>query len=110
MRRRRRRTTEAESLDWDRMPSVPLVRPDVSPESGEDYWVDLEKSIESTGEVKKKAPRIDQNLKSKLKEEVVSPYTQNWILRVFVVVLVLVILVGIFGGEDTVPIISIPDL
>lgn len=59
---------------------------------------------------KKKRKQIDVNLKNKLREEVVSPYTQNWILRVSVVIFVLVVLVRLFGGLDTVPIISIPDL
>lgn len=111
----RRRQTEEEDLDWDNLPSVPLVRSDASPESGEDYWMELdnvnksdkEKEGENKPEERKK---IDDEMKERLKQEVVSPYTQNWILRVVIVVAVLIVLVAIFGGAENTPIISVPDL
>lgn len=59
---------------------------------------------------KKRKKKIDASLRNKLKKEVVSPYTQNWILWVAAVVLVLVVLTWLFGGEETVPIIRVPDL
>lgn len=114
--RRRRRRREEESLDWDAMESIPLVRPDASPESGEDYWVDVdmvrlqEPGLGKGGKVKRKGKKIDEGLKDKLKEEVVSPWKDNWILRVGIVVVILVLLVWVFGGEESVPIIKVPDL
>lgn len=112
----RRRQAEEEDLDWDNLPSVPLVRPDASPESGEDYWMDLEnannegekKEGEVKPEVRKK--KIDDEMKERLKQEVISPYTQNWILRVVIVIAVLIAAVAIFGGAENTPIISVPDL
>lgn len=112
LRRRRRRDTDP--IDWDSMTSVPLVRPEARPESGEDYWWELDKSVKlgdpDLGNKPRKKREIDPNLKTKLRDEVVSPYTQNWILRVALLVLVLVVAVWVFGGEDTVPIIKVPDL
>lgn len=114
LRKRRRRREVDDPLDWDKLPSVPLVRADASPESGEDYWVALDETAkvveEGSGKGKSEKEGIDEGLKQRLKEEVVSPYTQNWILRAVAVVLVLVVLVAIFGGEEKVPIIRVPDL
>lgn len=95
------------------------MRPDASPESGEDYWVDVDsvrlqeagvREGEKFERKKKKKKKIDEGLKDKLKEEVVSPWKDNWILRVGIVVVVLVLLVWVFGGEESVPIIKVPDL
>lgn len=113
----RRRQVEDEDLDWDNLPSIPLVRPEASPESGEDYWMDLDKAKQKSEDDKKdeekktsERKKIDDELKERLKQEVVSPYTQNWILRVTIVVAVLIALVAIFGGTENTPIISVPDL
>lgn len=116
MRRRRRRSeNDDNALDWDSMTSVPLVRSEATPESGEDYWMDLNDSVrlsDPTKSPKAKSPTrpIDDKLRERLKKEVVSPYTQNWILRVTLVVVVLIVLVAIFGGEEKIPIIRVPDL
>lgn len=61
-------------------------------------------------ELQQKKPNIDENLRNRLKQEVVSPYTENWILRAVIIVTVLVVLVAIFGGTDKTPIIELPDL
>lgn len=116
MQRRARRRRVDDPLDWDQMPSVPLVRPDVSPESGEDYWMDVDdatilaKDTPPPADSNKGDKVIDDRLRERLKQEIVSPYQQNWILRVAAVVFVLVVLVAIFGGEEQVPIIHVPDL
>lgn len=120
MRRRRRRRSSAEDLDWDRLDSVPLVRSNrATPESGEDYWVDGNVMLSDAdkgasggrGARKTVKPKpIDEGLKNKLKEEVVTPYKQNWILRVALGIALLSVLVKLFGGFDTIPIISVPDL
>lgn len=109
--RRRRRRRGDDDLDWDAMESVPIVRPDAPPESGEDYWVDADELLEPSA-APKPAPAkpLDEAVKQRLRQEVVSPYENNWILWVVAVVAVLVLLVKVFGGLDTLPIISVPDL
>lgn len=96
------------------MTSVPIVRPDVSPESGEDYWIDAvrlgDPGLGDGVPKRRKKVKIDPRLKERLKREVVSPYRDNWILWFGIVVGVLVVLVSVFGGLDTVPIIPVPDL
>jgi len=104
------------------MDSVPIVRSDrATPESGEDYWVDGKFVLSDAdssqlsnkgrkGKAKKVPKEIDDGLKDKLKAEVVTPYEQNWILRIGVVVAILSVLVKLFGGLDTIPIIPVPDL
>lgn len=113
-RRRRRRQTEFDADAWDKLDSVPLVRSDAPPESGEDYWLDssvtLSDAVSGDLAKKKKVKDIAPELKQKLKEEVVSPYTENWILRATILVLILVLAVWKFGGLDTLPIIPVPDL
>lgn len=116
LRRRTRRRQVDDPLDWDKLPSVPLVRPEATPESGEDYWMDitdaktLGDTIDEDEESQQKKPSIDENLRNRLKQEVVSPYTENWILRAVIIVAVLVVLVAMFGGSDKTPIIELPDL
>ncbi|PXF43178.1 hypothetical protein BWQ96_07122 [Gracilariopsis chorda] len=112
LRRRQRRRNEPDPLEWDKLESVPLVRSDASPESGEDYWVDPTVTLSDAdpGKVRAKKKSIEPALKRKLKSEVVSPYSDNWILRAVVVVALLVLAVWKFGGLDTVPIITVPDL
>lgn len=116
-RRRRRRGDDGANLDWEAMTSVPLVRPDVNPESGEDYWMEIDAVSLSDPDMgdglakkRRKGRPIDERLKTKLKDEVVSPWKDNWILQVAVVIAVLIVLVAVFGGLDTIPIISVPDL
>lgn len=137
-RRARRRQTDDDTLDWDNLPSVPIVRREATPESGEDYWIDLSAAQKSAGVstgrddvaafdlysnsdddggddgsttvVSGRGGEIDDSLRDRLKQEVVSPYTQNWILRVTVGIVVLIVLVAIFGGSDKAPIIPVPDL
>lgn len=111
---RRKKRRKDMNKDWNKMETIPLVRPDASPESGEDYWLEIDDSIRLSdadgSKIKKSKKEIDPNLKSKLKKEVVSPYTQNWLLRAVLIVFVLIALVAIFGGEETIPIIKLPDL
>lgn len=54
--------------------------------------------------------KINAQLKERLKNEVVSPWRDNWILRVSVVVVMLILAVAVFGGEENIPIIAVPDL
>ena len=96
-------------LDWDAMESVPLVGTGPDAESGEDYWVDLRQGIPAAAPPRPKKP-INSRLKRKLKEEVVSPYTQNWILWVSAIIAILAIAFYAVGGFDTIPIIQVPDL
>ncbi|KAI0566792.1 hypothetical protein FGB62_6g153 [Gracilaria domingensis] len=110
MRRRRRRQEDDDPVDWDKLESIPLVRRDASPESGEDYWVEASVTLsDATGE-RRKPPAIEGRLKQKLRDEVVRPYAQNWILWISLGVLALVLAVWAVGGVDTLPIISVPDL
>lgn len=111
LRRRPRRRTAPDPIDWDNIPSVPVVRPSSSPESGEDYWIDVRQEEKSKQQrTAREKPQLDEDLKDRLKKEVVSPYTQNWILRVTALVVVLIVLVALFGGTDKAPIIPVPDL
>lgn len=90
-----------------------------TPESGEDYWIEMGTAVrlgdpdmghDGLAKKRRKGRKIDSKLREKLKEEVVSPWKDNWILRAAVVIAVLVLLVAVFGGLDTVPIIKVPDL
>ncbi|CAN8067865.1 unnamed protein product [Agarophyton chilense] len=111
MRRRRRRRDDDDPVDWDRLESIPLVRREAPPESGEDYWMDATSAqSEATTDERRDASQIDQQLKDKLREEVVRPYAQNWILWISLGVMALVLAVWAVGGVDTLPIISVPDL
>uniref|UniRef100_A0A6T6MVX8 Uncharacterized protein n=1 Tax=Rhodosorus marinus TaxID=101924 RepID=A0A6T6MVX8_9RHOD len=102
--RRKRRKGEVEP-DWDKMETRPLVKKPSDPRTGEDYWIDL-KSIQS--KPRRRKPKIDKKLRERLKQETASPYKQNWIGIVFVVVFVLVVLYNIL--PNTSPVIPLPDL
>lgn len=110
-RRRRLRNSERDNTDWERMESIPLVRPDTSPESGEDYWVDL-----GAKEAQKPAPPqppkrgVNESMKERLRKETFAPYEQNWALWIIVSIAFIAILFKLAGGFDSIPIISVPDL
>lgn len=110
MRRRRRRARDEGGLDWEAMESVPLVGDlgGAAKESGEDYWIDVPDAVDVS--VKKPRKEIGEGLKEKLKEEVVSPYKNNWISWAFVIVGVLAVLWSVLGGADSIPVIRVPDL
>lgn len=112
LRRRRRRRAEQDELDWARMESVPLVGARDEPETGEDYWVDLSSGQPAdAGESPRRARKgVGKEMEMKLRREVVSPYTQNWILWVVVGVAVLAVAFKLSGGFDEIPIIPVPDL
>ena len=80
--------------------------------TGEDYWMELKPISEIKKRRRerrmKRGGKLDEDLKVKLKKEVVSPYKNNWILWISLAVFVLALLVK-FVGTD-IPIISIPDV
>ncbi|KAA8496027.1 hypothetical protein FVE85_2182 [Porphyridium purpureum] len=87
---RKRRRLKSDELDWDALDSQPLVRRPVDPATGEDYYIEID--MEKTREPRKKRrPRpVDANMREKLKRETISPYKNNWIGVIVVVVLVLI--------------------
>ncbi len=90
------------------MDSVPIVRSDSSPpETGEDYWVDLESAAP-----KRKAPKrgVNESMKERLKQETFAPYKQNWGAWVLLVVGLFALAFRLSGGFDTIPVIPVPDL
>jgi len=99
-------------FDWDKAESVPLFKKPVDPRSGEDYWLDpsaISSAADGAMQKKKKNRRpVDRAMQAKLRQEVVNPYKQNWILYAIGAVLVLALLSQIFPQNQ--PIIRIPDL
>ena len=95
------------------MDSVPIVRSDnTAPESGEDYWVDLETTTTSSTRPKPQPPKrgVNENMKQRLKQETFAPYQQNWGAWVLLVVGIFALMFKISGGFDTIPVIPVPDL
>lgn len=117
-RRRRRRNDTDDTLDWAKMDSIPLVRPENSPETGEDYWVDLDiadkenKAIKERERARKtiRGRGVNENMKERLRKETFAPYEQNWAAIAVVVVAVLAAVFSITGGLDSIPVIQVPDL
>lgn len=101
--------------------SVPLVGAGAGREaskSGKNYWVDVADAAKAdarraearrTAEARASgASGVDEELKEKLKKEVVSPYANNWIGIAVLAVLGLVLAAQLLGTES--PVIQIPDL
>lgn len=99
-------------LEWEKMDSVPLVTG-----SKQDGWVDLktttidaQKRVEEEERLIQSRASVNENVKEKLKQEVVQPYKQNWILWISMAIALLAIAFNLSGGFDTIPIIPVPDL
>jgi hypothetical protein len=113
-RKRRRRGGDAEAvLEWDKMDTVPLV----AGEDSVDGWVDLKASaqtarrrVESEQRLKESQENMEDALKDRLRQEVVRPYQQNWILWISLAVAMLAVAFKISGGFDAIPVIQVPDL
>jgi hypothetical protein len=94
-------------------PLVPRARSRNTVLQGEDYWIDLESVKRDDEKTKtKKAPTLteEQFKKDKLREEIVSPYTKNWILSIVLGIGLIVAYVQLNPGVlDTYPVISYPD-
>lgn len=113
-RRRRRgaRAGEEAAIEWDKAESVPLVG------GGEgEGWVDLksgereeQRKMEGAERLERSRGKVDEKVIEKLKQEIVQPYSQNWIGVVVVVVAVLVVAFKVTGGFDAIPVIPVPDL
>lgn len=108
-------------IDWEALESVPLVGAGAGREaskSGKNYWVDVADAAKAdarraearrTAEARASgASGVDEELKEKLKKEVVSPYANNWIGIAVLAVLGLVLAAQLLGTES--PVIQIPDL
>mmetsp|Transcript_13792 Transcript_13792/g.28314 ORF Transcript_13792/g.28314 Transcript_13792/m.28314 type:complete len:234 (+) Transcript_13792:334-1035(+) len=108
--RKRNAETAASKLDWDTMEKRQLVRGGGDAESGEDFWLDLAEATEQLEEKQRRVPPkpIDPELKMRLKNEVVEPYKNNWILVAIALVAGLAVLYQLFPTD--IPIIPIPDL
>lgn len=109
------------AIDWEALESVPLVGAGAGREaskSGKNYWVDVVDAAKAdarraearrTAEARAAGVKgVDEELKEKLKKEVVSPYANNWIGIAVLVVLGLVLAAQLLGTES--PVIQIPDL
>jgi hypothetical protein len=95
------------------MDTVPLV----AGEDGVDGWVDLKASaqtarrrVESEQRLKESQEKMEDTLKDRLRQEVVQPYQQNWILWISLAVAMLAVAFKISGGFDAIPVIQVPDL
>jgi hypothetical protein len=115
-RRRRRGARGADAgpvLEWDKMDSVPLV----SGGGDQDGWVDLKVESEkkrranvSRERLERSRGKVDDNMKQRLKKEVVQPYEDNWILWIIAFIAFLAVAFKLSGGFDTIPVIRVPDI
>jgi hypothetical protein len=99
-----------DAFPWETAESRPMVTT-IQQEMGEDYWIDQEelKKVEERQEaLKRREPGQISN--EKLWSEILSPYKQNWIGIISVVVVVLVTIVTKFPELVEAPTIMIPDL
>ncbi|CAM9256859.1 unnamed protein product [Heterosigma akashiwo] len=88
---------------------VPLVSVAKDKRSGEDYYLDP--AAVARAEAPKPAPRppaADQIAGEKLREEIVSPYTNNYVGLIVAAVLVLVAVGELFPGLLETPTINFP--
>jgi hypothetical protein len=67
---------------------------------GEDYWVDVSQIKPDKPKAPPKELTEDQFKKDKLKEEIVSPYTQNYPLLVILAIAALVVYIQARLGDD----------
>ncbi|GAB5037818.1 Hypothetical protein NocV09_11000070 [Nannochloropsis oceanica] len=79
-------------------------------EDGTDYWMD-EKVLEAEKrrKAKRKAPSPDQYPAEKIREEIVSPYKNNWILFISITIFSIAFFAFLFPEELQIPSITIPD-
>lgn len=104
------KTPKEEEFPWDTAESRPMVTAQAI-ESGEDYWID-QKELKAQQERKEALKRSQpgQITKEKLWVEVLSPYKQNWIGIISVVIIILATIVTKFPELLNTPVITIPDL
>jgi len=81
-----------------------------SKELGEDYWIDEADLLREKDRSARKPPEPGQISEDKLWSEVLSPYRQNWIGIISVVVVMLATIVTKFPELLNYPTIEIPDL
>ena len=99
-----------DAFPWETAESRSIV-PTVSKEMGEDYWIDQEElkaAQERREQLQKREPGQIPN--EKLWVEILSPYKQNWIGMISVVIVVLATIVTKFPELVEAPTIVIPDL
>lgn len=114
-RRRRNNGDQSTSEDndddfWLRSESRPLIA-EKSIELGEDYWIDEDElAAELARQEARRRMDPGQIPKEKLWTEILSPYRQNWIGMVTVVVVILATIVTKFPELLQSPAIPIPDL
>lgn len=94
---------------WQTAESKPLVGW-ASKEQGEDYWIDEEDLKRERERRKRKPPEPGQISEEKLWTEVLSPYRQNWIGVVSVIIVILATIITQFPELLNTPVIQIPDL
>jgi hypothetical protein len=99
-----------DAFPWETAESRSIVST-VSKETGEDYWIDQEElnaAQERREALQKREPGQIPN--EKLWVEILSPYKQNWIGMISVVIVVLATIVTKFPELVEAPTIVIPDL
>lgn len=99
-----------DAFPWETAESRSIVST-VSKEMGEDYWIDQEElqAVQKRREaLQKREPGQIPN--EKLWIEILSPYKQNWIGMISVVMVVLATIVTKFPELVEAPTITIPDL
>lgn len=94
---------------WQTAESRPLVGW-ASKEQGEDYWIDEEDLEREKERLARKPPEPGQISEEKLWSEVLSPYRQNWIGIVSVIIVILATIITQFPELLNTPSIPIPDL
>lgn len=72
----------------------------INREDGTDYWMD-EKDVkkEQAKKVKRKAPAPDQFPKERIRDEIVSPYKNNWILFIAITIFSIAFFTYLFPEE-----------
>jgi hypothetical protein len=103
-------TAAGDAFPWETAESRSIVST-VSKETGEDYWIDQEElnaAQERREALQKREPGQIPN--EKLWVEILSPYKQNWIGMISVVIVVLATIVTKFPELVEAPTIVIPDL
>lgn len=94
---------------WETKPLIVAKRK----EAGEDFWIDpkdLEREKQRQQAIANRKAGEQEMPQSKLREEVVAPYTQNWIGIISVGFVVLAAIIQQFPQVLENPIIGFPDL
>jgi len=104
--------TPAQSFDWEKSESRPLVTAKRI-EAGQDYWMDEEElsKFEAQQQAIKNREALEGEIsKEKLMTEVVAPYKQNWIGYFSVFIAIISTIVIKFPELLDQPTIGLPDL